>query len=115
MRRSPGPTTGRHNNQDGQENAMPNERNPTPSEDEIRTRSYLLWERDGCRDGNAEEYWQRAKAELEAELEANWHAASMEGETTAFVLPVLPIATPPVKSVAVKLAGDDSELKKAAG
>lgn len=94
---------------------MPNDPKPTPSEDEIRTRSYLLWEREGCQAGKSHEYWLRAKAELEAELEANWTAASMEGETTAFVLPVLPIATPPVKTVSGKLRDDDPELKAAAG
>jgi hypothetical protein len=94
---------------------MPNDQRPTPSEDDIRTRSYLIWEREGCQDGKADEYWGRAKAELDAELEAKWHAASMEGKTTAFVLPVLPITTPPVKSVSVKLAEDEPELKKAVG
>ena len=91
---------------------MPNDPKPTPSEEEIRTRSYLLWEREGRQDGKSQEYWQRAKIELEAELEANWHAASMEGETTTFVLPVLPISTPPSRSVSSKLAPDD-KLKKA--
>ncbi len=95
---------------DGQK--MPNK--PTPSEDEIRTRSYLLWEREGCQDGKSEEYWLRAKTELEAEMEAKWHAASMEGEATGFVLPVLPISTPPARSISSKLPAD-AELKKAAG
>ena len=81
-----------HSRKDGL--SMPN----NPSEDEIRTRSYLLWEREGRQDGKSEEYWLRAKAELEAELEAKWHAASMEGESTTFVLPVLPISTPPARS-----------------
>ena len=94
---------------------MTNDQNPAPSEEEIRTRSYLLWEREGCQEGKSQEYWLRAKQELEAELEANWHAASMEGETTAFVLPVLPISTPPSKTMATKLDDDNAELKKAAG
>lgn len=92
---------------------MPNDQKPVPSDEEIRNRSYLIWEREGCQDGKSQEYWLRAKTELEAELEANWHAASMEGETTAFVLPVLPIATPPVKTVSVKLHEDDAELRAA--
>jgi hypothetical protein len=94
---------------------MPNEAKATPSEEEIRNRSYLIWEREGCQDGKSQEYWLRAKSELEAELEANWHAASMEGKTTAFVLPVLPISTPPSKSISLKLHEDDAELRKAAG
>jgi hypothetical protein len=94
---------------------MPNDQKPIPSDDEIRTRSYLIWEREGCHEGKSQEYWLRAKTELEAELEANWHAASMEGETTAFVLPVLPIATPPVKLISTKLAEDEPELRAAVG
>ena len=93
---------------------MPNDPKPAPSEDEIRTRSYLLWEREGRQNGKSEEYWKRAKAELEAELEASWQAASMEGETTAFVLPVLPISTPPAKFISDKLPADN-QLKKAVG
>lgn len=94
---------------------MPNDPKNTPSDEEIRTRSYLIWEREGCQEGKSHEYWLRAKAELEAELEADWQAASMEGETTAFVLPVLPIATPPVKLVSTKLAETEPELKAAVG
>jgi hypothetical protein len=26
----------------------------------VRERAYLLWEKDGCPEGRAEEYWQRA-------------------------------------------------------
>jgi len=94
---------------------MPNEPKANPSEEEIRNRSYLIWEREGCQDGKSQEYWLRAKTELEAELEANWKAASMEGRTTAFVLPVLPISTPPSKSISLKLHEDDTELRKAVG
>jgi hypothetical protein len=85
---------------------------PTPSGEEIRTRSYLIWEREGRQDGKSEEYWLRAKTELEAELDANWQAASMEGETTTFVLPVLPISTPPSRSISSKLTAGN-QLKKA--
>jgi hypothetical protein len=97
---------------------MSTESKLTPSEDEIRTRSYLLWESEGKQHGKDREYWARAKAELEAELEAAWRAASMaasmEGETTDFVLPVLPISTPPAKSISDKLSRDNP-LKKAVG
>ena len=103
---------------EGQETAMPTNQRPAPSEEQIRDRAYLMWEREGKQDGKSEEYWQRAKAELEAELDAKWHAASiedsMQGETTGFVLPVLPISTPPSRSVADKLE-QNPELKKAAG
>jgi len=92
---------------------MPNDQKPIPSNEEISVRSYLIWEREGCQLGKDQEYWLRAKTELEAELEANWQAASMEGETTAFVLPVLPISTPPAKTVSAKLSDDEPELKTA--
>lgn len=100
----------------GQENVMPNSQSTgIPTEEQIRDRSYLLWEREGCQHGKSEEYWQRAKAELEAEMEAEQQAASMGGETIDFHLPVLPISTPPSKSVADKLPEDDEDLKKAVG
>jgi hypothetical protein len=99
---------------DGQENVVSTEQKPTPSDEQIRIRSYLLWEGDGRQDGKSHEYWLQAKTELEAELEAKWLAASMEGETTSFVLPVLPISTPPSRSVSSKLPVDN-ELKKAVG
>lgn len=37
------------------------------SEEAIRFRSYLIWEREGCAHGAALDHWTRAKAELEAE------------------------------------------------
>jgi len=95
---------------------MPETRTTIPTNEEIQTRSYLLWEREGCQHGKSEEYWLRAKTELEAEAKQKVEAASMAsvgGESTAFVLPVLPISTPPAKSVAEKLAHDDADLKKA--
>ena len=37
------------------------------AEDEIRLRSYLIWEREGRAPGKEVEHWLRAKAELEWE------------------------------------------------
>jgi len=85
---------------------MPHEKQTNPSEDEIRTRSYLIWEREGCPEGKAREHWLRAKAELEAEFEADWRAASLEGESTTFVLPLLPISSPPSRSVSAKIGSE---------
>ncbi len=34
-------------------------------EDRIRDCAYFLWEKDGQPDGRAEEYWERARAEIE--------------------------------------------------
>ncbi|HEY0281106.1 MAG TPA: DUF2934 domain-containing protein [Rhizomicrobium sp.] len=82
---------------------MPQDNQTNPSEDEIRIRSYLIWEREGRPEGKAAEHWLQAKAELETEFEADWHAASLEGETTSFVLPHLPISSPPNRSVSAKI------------
>ncbi len=85
---------------------MPHENQTNPSEEEIRVRSYLIWEREGRPEGKSEEHWLQAKAELEAEFEADWHAASLEGETTGFVLPHLPISSPPSRSVSAKISSE---------
>ena len=37
------------------------------SEDAIRLRSYLIWQRGGCPQGSALDHWLCAKAELEAD------------------------------------------------
>jgi hypothetical protein len=100
--------------EDGQEDIMPTQQQPPPSQEEIRVRSYLIWEREGRPEGKSEEHWLRAKAELDAEFEANWRAASMEGETTTFVLPLLPISTPPSRSVADKIAAGAEPRKASA-
>lgn len=97
---------------------MPNTQIQAPTDDEIRTRSYLLWEREGYQHGKDQEYWLRAKTELEAEIAAKVREASlatMHGETTDFVMPVLPISTPPAKTVSDKLDENDDDLKHAAG
>lgn len=92
---------------------MPSDRKPTPSEEEIRIRSYLIWEREGRPNGKDREHWLKAKAELDAEFEANWRAASLEGETAGFVLPLLPISARPSRSVADKIASGGEAPKKA--
>ncbi|MBU6472681.1 MAG: DUF2934 domain-containing protein [Alphaproteobacteria bacterium] len=40
---------------------------PTISDDEIRLRSYLIWQREGCPSGAELTHWLRARAELETE------------------------------------------------
>lgn len=39
---------------------------PSVSEDEIRKRAYELWEANGKRDGSEEEFWHRARDQLQA-------------------------------------------------
>ena len=82
---------------------MSHENQSNPTEDEIRIRAYLIWEREGCLQGKDAEHWLQAKAELDAEFEADWRAASLEGEATGFVLPHLPISSPPSRSVSAKI------------
>ncbi|MBU6297295.1 MAG: DUF2934 domain-containing protein [Alphaproteobacteria bacterium] len=82
---------------------MAHDKQTTPSDEEIRVRSYLIWEREGCPEGKSAEHWLRAKAELEAEFEAKWRAASMDGASTTFVLPLLPISSRPSRTVSIKL------------
>ncbi|GAB5097170.1 DUF2934 domain-containing protein [Caballeronia sp. HLA56] len=36
-------------------------------QDRIRRRAYELWEREGSPDGRAEEFWEQARTQLEAE------------------------------------------------
>ena len=82
---------------------MSHDNQSNPTEDEIRIRAYLIWEREGCPQGKGAEHWLQAKAELDAEFEADWRAASLEGEATGFVLPHLPISSPPSRSVSAKI------------
>ena len=37
------------------------------SEHRIRERAYRLWEADGCPEGRAQEYWERAQASINNE------------------------------------------------
>ena len=69
-------------------------------EREIRTRSYLLWETAGRPQGRDLDFWLRAEAELEAE------ARSVEteyGRTVLFVMPRLPISSPPRRRLATRI------------
>lgn len=74
-------------------------------EDVIRLRSYLIWQHEGCPHGSALDHWLRAKTELEAELQAK---ALLAGpplrKALAFVMPRVPISSPPCRSVATKIA-----------
>ena len=70
-------------------------RNPvTHSEEDIRLRSYLIWEREYGSEDKSEDNWLRARAELDAEFEAEC-AASLSGKSTAVVLPLLMISSLP--------------------
>ena len=67
----------------------------TPLQEEIRILSYLLWEQDGRPEGRSEEYWRRANAALQEEIDQVCQAESLTGEIANFVPPRLPISLPP--------------------
>ena len=48
-------------------------------EQRIRVRAYDIWERDGCRDGRAEDHWREAESEIERES-AELAAQSSDGQ-----------------------------------
>lgn len=68
-------------------------------EDAIRLRSYFIWQREGCPEGQALSHWLRAKAELEAELQAG----PLPRMSFPFVMPRFPISVPPNRSISVKI------------
>lgn len=69
-------------------------------EQEIRTRSYLLWETEGRPQGRDLEFWLRAEAELEAEA----RCAELEcGRLVRFVMPRVPISSPPRRRLATRI------------
>lgn len=61
----------------------------------ISMRSYLIWEREGRISGHAHEYWNRALAEIEAEL-----GLAPCGEDWDQVPPHLEISQKPVRRAA---------------
>jgi hypothetical protein len=74
--------------------AMPFRKQPVPSDESIRARANMIWEREGRPEGKAEVHWLRAKAELEDEFHAEC-AAYVEGKPATYVLPLLEISSPP--------------------
>jgi hypothetical protein len=80
------------------ETAMPLEtRSEMISEEEIRLRSYLIWQREGCPEGHSLDHWLRAKAELNEEVHT---LVFRRDRLQSRVAPRLPISVPPRKSVA---------------
>ncbi|GAA0533997.1 hypothetical protein GCM10008941_11830 [Rhizomicrobium palustre] len=63
-------------------------------EEQVRARSYMIWENEGRPDGRSEEFWLRAAAELERELEKSWLVALEERENLELCMPKLPISKP---------------------
>jgi len=85
---------------------MPKNSQTALSDEAIRLRSYYIWEREGRPEGCDADHWLRALSELQAELEAQMLAAAATGESTAFVMPRLPISSPPRKAVSIRIGED---------
>lgn len=66
-------------------------------EEQIRRRSYAIWEMEGRLEGHSEEHWLRALAELEAELERSWQVALMPEAKTDVVMPHPAISQRPMR------------------
>ena len=75
--------------------AMPFRKQPVPSDESIRARANMIWEREGRPEGKAEVHWLRAKAELEDEFHAEC-AAYIQGKPATFAMPLLEISSPPI-------------------
>jgi hypothetical protein len=48
----------------------------TDTEEQIRTRAYLMWEADGKPDGGADQYWHQARERMKAETQSAYPPAS---------------------------------------
>lgn len=84
------------------------------SDEALKQRSYLIWQREGCPMDAALDHWVRARTELEEEIRRQRSADRSGGEallrdTSRFVTPRLPISTRPHKIVSMRL-----RLKRAA-
>jgi hypothetical protein len=67
-------------------------------DDYISARSYEIWEREGRESGRADEYWDRARLQIEEEIRL-----AIEGMTTKIVLPHLPVSQRPVRYDSIQL------------
>lgn len=78
---------------------------PIP-ENQIRARSCALWNAAGRPCGRDDEFWFRAIAELEWELEMSWLVALEERENLELAMPKLPISQPVQRHMAGKIGND---------
>lgn len=71
---------------------------PVFTDNDIRVRAHRIWEREGRPLGRSEEYWLKAKGELEAECHA-----TIDGHNWNFVLPRLAVKPAPSRTVSAPL------------
>jgi len=76
--------------------------------DLIRIRSYVIWEREGRKEGRAEEYWYRAEKEIDEECRA-----AIAGEAPNVVLPLPLISRRPVRTTADAAHGEPERSQAA--
>jgi hypothetical protein len=55
---------------------------PAHSEQRIRERAYHMWEAEGCPEGRADQYWNRAKELMEDETLSAYPPAASRGNRT---------------------------------
>jgi len=79
------------------------------TEDAIRLRSYMIWEREGCPEGKALEHWLRAREELAAD--ANVSLTLQKSLERKEVVPLVPISTRPCKSIAARVTVEKFHAK----
>jgi hypothetical protein len=78
------------------------------TEEQIRQRSYEIWESEGRQEGRSLEHWFMAKAELEMEFEQSCDVALSETETTGLTMPHPSISMPPHRHEAARIVPDDT-------
>lgn len=74
--------------------------------EQIRARSYSIWDSEGRLEGHTEEYWFRAIAELESELENAWMMVLKEEPDADLVMPLPTISEAPQRHEAGKIDPD---------
>lgn len=74
--------------------------------EQIKARSYTIWDNEGRLEGHAEEYWFRAMAELENELEHAWLMVLEEKENAELAMPHPEISEPPHRYEAGRIDPD---------
>jgi len=74
--------------------------------EQIKARSYTIWDNEGRLDGHAEEYWFRAIDELEDELEHAWLMVMEEKENAELAMPHPAISEAPHRHEAGKIDPD---------
>lgn len=80
-------------------------------EQDVRVRSYFLWQRAGCPQGNDMAFWLRAEAELVAEARSG-EAVQFRLERLVSARPV--ISSPPRKLTATRIAPREPPAPNAA-